>query len=128
MKTTTILTIIGLLITPIGVSAVWTHGHGADLQKANRGNISTLAASNRIAQDIRRLDKRCHDLRMMIEQKRYDLLQIELSPNKDPRILELKNRLIRQIKDYQKLLEQQEKRLLDVESRESQLLERLATV
>lgn len=127
MKTVTILAIIGLIMTPIGGGALWTHNHGSKPILANKAGISTLVIANRIAQDIRHLDKRCHDLRMMIEQKHSDLLQIELSPNKDPRILELKSRIIREIEGYQKLLEQQQERLHDEESREQILIENLAT-
>lgn len=126
MKTATILTIIGFVLTSGTGGALWAHNHSAKPILANKGAISTLATVSSINQDIRDLDKRCLSLNMLIERKRSDLLRVELSPIRDDRLIELKGRLKNEIEDYQRLLEQQLERLRDKEMQESQLLEHLA--
>lgn len=127
MKTSAILTIIGLVMTSGSAAALWAHQHGERPILANKANISTIKLVSSINQNIRDLDKRCDSLRMTIERKRSDLLRVELSPNQDLRILELKSRLKNEIEDYQRLLEQQQERLRDKEIKESALIMQLSS-
>lgn len=119
--------ILAAIIGGSGTFGLWAHSHSAEGQIANRAGISSLVAANRIGKDIRRLDKRCHDLNMLIERKRSDLLRVELSPNQDDRLIELKSRLKNEIEDYRRLLEQQRKRLHDTETQESALIMQLSS-
>lgn len=126
MKISIIVSIAALLLPTSGAALLWAHSHGEKPIIANKTHISALASVSRMNQNIRYLGRRCHDLSMMIERKRSDLIQIELSPNKDPRIIELKGRIQREIEGYQKLLEQQEQRLRDIETKETELISRVA--
>lgn len=131
MKTVTILAIASLIMAPLGAGLVWTHSHGAEKQVTNENAISSVkfitASALRTNRDIRDLDKECHDLNMKIERKRSDLIQIRLSPNKDPQIIEWRNRIKREIEDHQRELEKKEKDLRDKQIKESKLIEHIAS-
>ena len=127
MKTATILAILALILPSAGASISYAIQKAGSAHESSRTGISTLTMVSNINQDIRDLDKRCATLNMLIERKRSDLLRVELSPNQDSRLIELKSRLKNEIEDYQRLLEQHLERLRDKEMQESKLLEHLAT-
>ena len=127
MKTATILAILALILPSAGASISYAIQKAGSAHESSRTGISTLTMVSNINQDIRDLDKRCATLNMLIERKRSDLLRVELSPNQDSRLIELKSRLQNEIEDYQRLLEQHLERLRDKEMQESKLLERLST-
>ena len=127
MKTATILAITTLALP----AAAWVHVHGSELAKANEIAVAATAritaSSLRTNRDIRDLGNEVSDLKMKIERKHSALIQIHLSSNKDPRILELKNQIERGIRDDERELEQKQRLLRGKEIIESALIERLPT-
>lgn len=128
MKTLLLGAIVAAAVGSSGSFVLWGHSHSARPILANTQSIDGLVAVTRTGQDIRRLDKRCHDLSMTIERKRSDLLQAELIPNPGPHIEAIKSRLKNEIEDYLKLLEQKRQLLHDEKSKESRLIDRVPTV
>ena len=127
MKTATILTIIGLVLSFGAGAALWTHDHSKALPVANKAHNKQSLMLNVYHASIHQFEEHNHDLKMTIAGIEKQLTEIVLSGNKTPEILRLKIQLEIRLKDWQRQLRQKEKRLHDTRMQESQLIDRLHT-
>ena len=123
MKTATILSVIAL----VSSASVALHVHSAKVPLANKGDVKILVSMDALDDSIDIILEHRNGLRMTIARMQTHLIQVELSPVQDARILQIRNRIKNEIEGYQKLLQQQQQDLHDAKKTKSALKMQLST-
>jgi len=90
--------------------------------------VNDVASDSHIKREIRQVSKRYADMEKRLDRKRDQRTMILISPSReDPAVLREKLRLDNEIKDLESKMESEQRSLHEAESRESQLIARLAT-
>jgi len=128
MKTATILTIIGLVLSFGAGAAIWTHNHSKALPVANKGAVVSLAMADRIGDQLREYDNRVHGFHMTIAKKEGQIFDLKKMMSTDPQIIQWQNELETELEGYRRLLEQLQERIRYEEKQKQSLMRKLATV
>lgn len=127
MKTATILTIIGLVLSFGAGAALWTHDHSSKLPLANEKAVEQQAMAERIGDQLRVYDSRVHDFRMTIRRMQDRVYNLETIIPENPKILKTIRELNIEIEGDQRLLDQLQKKIL-YEEKQKQSLTRSPTI
>lgn len=127
MKTATILTIIGLVLSFGAGAALWTHDHSKALPVANKAAVVSLAMSDRIGDQLRVYDNRAHDWNMSIAKKEGQIFDLKKMMSEDPQIIQWQNELESELEGYRRLLQQLQERIRHEEKLKQSLMRKLAT-
>ncbi len=112
---------------------LWAHAHGAEPITNNATNHTQLASDTAsgfvMGIDIERKQRLCDKIRDEIESKRDQELQIMLSPERsNPAVIEASHRIKNEIKDLEKMLENEMDLLHDSRSQYKALIDKIRTV